>query len=90
MSSISWFTIGNIDTFRDRTIIHISFEGDYPAHMPFSKKAIDESVIGLISRKNFPSPLFKEGYEYWHEVWLETDKDMSTVYTIPIYEALDL
>lgn len=79
-------------------IVHISVSGlklknpdapdqpyDVIAHMPFSQKAIDKSVIKLI-KENAELPDFKEGYEAWR---LAFDNNQATIYNVPIAEAID-
>ena len=58
---------------------------DCISHMPFSKAAIDESVIELEGHTEIPD--YSEGYNIWKESY---DKGEAGVYSISVSEAVDL
>ena len=87
-----------IDADYDETeIIHVCVEDvaiktpdshekpiDYISHMPFSREAIDSSVIDIIDRIEVPD--FSEGYNVWKEGYT---KGEAGIFSIPVSKAVE-
>lgn len=55
------------------------------SHLPFSYKALDESVIELL-HQNTELPDFSEGFNTWKQAFLQA---RAGVFSIPVAEAVD-
>lgn len=79
------------------TIVHIALSGlkmknrhsrngfsENANHLPFSKDAIDKSVLKLL-KENVDLPDFEEGYRLWREAF---DAKRAGIYTIIVAEAV--
>jgi hypothetical protein len=93
----STITILRVDeTPQAKRIVHIRVEhvqltncrgGNAPdfEHMPFSKEALDQSVLEVIRSDKVPD--FENGYTSWRAAW---DAKKAGYYTISVAEALDV
>lgn len=94
----STITILRVDeTPQAKRIVHIRVEhvqltncrgGNAPdtfEHMPFSKEALDQSVLKIVRTGKVPD--FENGYANWRAAW---DAKKAGYYTISIAEALDV
>ena len=81
------------------TIIHVALSGlkvknrrgrngltETANHLPFSKEAIDKSVLKLL-KENVDLPNFEEGYRLWREAF---EAKRAGIYTIPVAEAVSV
>ena len=57
---------------------------DYISHMPFSREAIDSSVIDCVGSTEVPD--FSEGYDAWKEGYT---KGEAGVFSIPVSKAVE-
>ena len=68
-------------------IVHIAtLGGDGVSHMPFSREAINNSVVELVEESK-AIPEYEDGYLYWKELF---EKGEAGVYKIAVDEALCL
>ena len=95
----STFIIIKIDQFpKAGVVIHVAIEGlkvknphqrekicKVMPHVPFSKEAIDKSVIRLIE-ENLKLFFFMDGYDMWQKAF---DRGEAGIYTITIAEAIE-
>jgi len=81
------------------TIVHIALGGlkmknrrspnglsENANHLPFSKEAIDKSVIKLL-KEHVELPDFEEGYKLWREAF---DDKRAGIYTITVAETVSI
>ena len=79
-----------------RVIVHIAVEGiklanchgglspESVPHMPFARKALDDSVTKKVA-SNRPLPNFREGYEEWKEAY---SKKKAGIYIVGVSRAV--
>jgi len=77
-----------VEKNEEQSIVHIAIVGDSdsPSHMPFSEKAIRQSVT-VLSDDKYPFQHYMEGYWYWKEKYKAGE---AGVYDLPVSEALGL
>jgi hypothetical protein len=88
----STLVIGKIDKRPvGQPILHVTVLGVNPhagadsvdiAHMPFSQKAIDDSVLALVETNVGVGPRFHEGFDIW-------SADQGGIFDIPVAQAVD-
>lgn len=96
----STFTVVKVES-SDKlgTIVHISLQGlkvknsrhksgfsDTVSHMPFSAKAIDQSVTKLV-KENADLPDYQDGYNQWKQAF---DAGKGGIFTITVAEAIEV
>jgi protoporphyrinogen oxidase len=80
------------------TIVHISLQGlkvknarqkdgfsDTISHLPFSEKAIDQSVVELV-KADATLPAYEDGYKQWKQAF---DAGKGGIFTITVKEAVE-
>lgn len=96
----STFTVVKVESSEKLgTIVHVSLQGlkvknsrhkngfsDTVSHMPFSEKAIDQSVTKLV-KENADLPDYQEGYNQWKQAF---DAGKGGIFTITVAEAIEV
>ena len=93
----STLTVLRVEAVGAKRIVHIRvdnirlkncFGGEEPnkiEHMPFSREALDQSVIAKV--RTVPVPDFESGYAEWRTAW---DGGKAGFYTVTVSEAVEV
>jgi len=79
-----------IDKMKNEEIIHIAIiskDGDVSIeHIPFSKHAIEKSILKLVGNKEV-NKQYLDGYHYWKTAYYD---NKAGIYSIGVDEAINL